>query len=88
MPIKPDVSDYSPKIIFTDYCRNYPDKLLAVYLHTWPSNVFIIIVLFFQKLLVRDLFCGEISNNVVSLVRKLTYLKSIFPSGLDNRVVV
>ena len=88
MPVKPDVSDYSPKRIFTDCCRNYPDKLLAVYLHTRPSKVFIIIVLFLQKLLVRDLFCGEISNNVVSLVRKLIYLKSIFPSGLDNRVVV
>ena len=24
----------------------------------------------FQKVLVRDLFCGEISNNVVSLVRQ------------------
>ena len=88
MPVKPDVPDYCPKRIFTEYCRNYPEKLLAVLLNAWPSNVFIIIVLFLQKLLVRDLFCGEISNNVVSLVRKLIYLKSIFPLGLDNRVVV
>ena len=28
-----------------------------------------------QKVLVRDLFCGEISNNVVSLVRKKIYIR-------------
>ena len=32
----------------------------------------------FQKVLVRDLFCGEISNNVVSLVRQ--QLRSNFTS--------